>query len=193
MAVALADYTNLITAQYKNSPKFNAWMAVNVQPYIASQNLLATMTEQYFDVETAIGNQLDILGQRVGAKRLLPFQPTGGLDPLLDDTDFRFLVKAKILKNLWKGTNQEVYTIWQNLYSSVFLALTDNQDMTVTALIIGELSDLQKQMVEYGMIVPKAQGVGMIYAFATPPIFAYDQDETFFKGYDEGNWLEFTT
>lgn len=192
MAVALTDYTNLITAQYKSSTKFNAWMAVNIQPYVSFQNLLETMTEVYFDVDTAIGNQLDICGQRVGAKRLLPFQPTGGLDPLLGDEDFRFLIKAKILKNLWKGTNQEVYTIWQNLYSNVFLALTDNQNMTVTALIIGNITEIQKQMVENGMIVPKAQGVKMIYAFAIPPIFAFDQDETYFKGYDEGKWLEFS-
>ena len=63
--------------------------------------------------------------------------------------------------------------------------------MTITVLIIGNISELQKQMVKNGLIVPKAQGVKMYYAFSIPPIYSYDQNEDYFKGHDEGNWLEF--
>lgn len=112
------------------------------------------------------------------------------LNPLLDDENYRFLLKAQILRNVWNGTNQHIYEIWNELHSDIAIAIKDNQDMTVTALFIGDLNKLQQEMIKYGMIVPKAQGVKMFYAFSLPPLFSYDQDTEYFKGYDEGNWAE---
>lgn len=192
MTVLIGDYTDLITSLYRDKPKYKAWIEANITPYVNLQNLLFTMQETYFDVNTAIGEQLDIIGARVGASRVLPFDPTGGLSPLLGDTDYRFLIKAKILQNVWKGTNQEIYDNWAVLFTDVFISLKDFQDMSIGVLIIGDLTDIQEQMVTNDMIIPKAQGVGMTYSFTTPPIFAYNQNTDYFKGYDEGNWILFT-
>ena len=183
------EYLDLITSQYQNSPKFKEWLKVLLTPYIDTQNLALNLYT-HFDIDNAIGIQLDKLGEIIGVKRLLPFQPISG-NPLLDDYNYRFLLKAQILKNIWDGTNESIYNIWGELNSEIAIAIKDNQDMTVTALFIGELNNLQKEMIEYGMIVPKAQGVKMFYAFSIPPIFSYDQETDYFKGYDEGNWLEF--
>ena len=188
--VTVNEYLDLIIPQYKTSEKFMRWNRVLFQPFVNTQNLLNSLDE-YFDINTAVGKQLDILGDKVGAKRLLPFQPENGLDPLLKDEDYRFLIKATVLKNIWHGSNEGIYEIWSNLFNNIWLSLSDNQDMTITVLIIGNISELQKQMVKNGLIVPKAQGVKMYYAFSIPPIYSYDQNEDYFKGHDEGNWLEF--
>lgn len=188
MVKDVKPYLDLITSQYRNSPKFKQWLTVLLTPLIDAQNL-ALILYTYFDIDTAIGVQLDKLGEIIGAKRLLPFQPESG-NPLLGDEDYRFLLKAQILKNVWDGTNQNIYEIWNELHSDVAIAIKDNQDMTVTALFIGNLNEIQQEMIKYGMIVPKAQGVKMFYAFSLPPLFAYDQDTEYFKGYDEANWAE---
>lgn len=182
----VSEYTNLITSQYNNSTKFKAWVECLLTPFVDVQNL-ANELYTYFDIDLAIGKQLDMLGDIVGVRRLLPFQPTTG-NPLLDDENYRFLLKAQILRNVWDGTNQNIYDIWGALHSDIALSIRDNQDMTVTALFIGNLNQLQQEMIEYGMIVPKAQGVKMFYAFSIPPLFSYNQDTEYFKGYDEGNW-----
>lgn len=182
----ISEYLELITSQYQNSPKFKAWVECLLTPFVDTQNL-AKELYTYFDIDTAFGKQLDMLGEIIGASRLLPFQPVSG-DPLLDDDNYRFLLKAQILKNVWDGTNQNIYDIWNSLHSDIALSIKDNQDMTVTALFIGNINELQQEMIEHGMIVPKAQGVGMFYAFSIPPLFSYDQDTEYFKGYDEGNW-----
>ena len=188
MAHTINDYIELITSQYQNSPKYKKWVERLLTPYIDTQKLASTLYT-YFDIDKAIGKQLDMLGEVVGVKRLLPFQPSEG-NPLLVDEDYRFLLKAQILRNVWNGTNQHIYEIWNELHSDIAIAIIDNQDMTVTALFIGDLNELQQEMIKYGMIVPKAQGVKMFYAFSLPPLFSYDQDTEYFKGYDEGNWAE---
>lgn len=383
MAHTINDYLELITSQYQNSPKYKKWVERLLTPYIDTQKLASTLYT-YFDIDKAVGKQLDMLGEVIGVKRLLPFQPEGSgtgtpnpifnksaftvvgnptitddgiasgfssgnyinwttgytdtnystleinfpsfitsditgeqyimtsvlgwyfifginnggwieivarnssetsltftdtknnklisantryyaklvfngsrydllikggiwtdwtslryaettekillganvrftgrydypntyfkgsidlkqfsitvdgkevfsgsqLNPLLDDENYRFLLKAQILRNVWNGTNQHIYEIWNELHSDIAIAIKDNQDMTVTALFIGDLNKLQQEMIKYGMIVPKAQGVKMFYAFSLPPLFSYDQDTEYFKGYDEGNWAE---
>lgn len=184
--MVIKDYLDLITSQYNNSPKFKAWVECLLTPYVDTQKLALSLYT-YFDIDTAVGVQLDKLGELVGVKRLLPFQPTTG-SPLLDDSNFRFLIKAQILKNVWDGTNQNIYDIWNLLHADIALAIKDNQDMTCTALFIGDLNEIQQDMITHGMIVPKAQGVKMMYAFSLPPLFSYDQDTEYFKGYDEANW-----
>ena len=182
----LSDYTDLITSQYNDSPKFKRWLEILLTPFVDVQNLADTLYT-YFDLDTAVGKQLDMLGSVVGASRVLPFQPVNG-DAVLDDNHYRFLIKGQILKNTWDGTNQGIYDMWQFLHPDLPLSIKDNQNMTVNALFIGVVDELEKEMIEYGMIVPKAQGVLMQYSFSTPPLFAHDQETEFFKGYDEGYW-----
>lgn len=182
------DYLQLITSQYDNSPKFKAWVTLLLTPLVDLQEF-ANNLHTYFDIDTAVGKQLDMLGEVIGITRVLPFQPSReGVDPLLDDEHYRFLLKSQIIRNHWDGTNLSIYDMWTILHPEIALSIKDNQDMTVTALFIGALDDTELEMIENNMIVPKAQGVLMNYAFSLPPLFSHDQDTDYFKGYDEGYW-----
>lgn len=183
----LNDYLNLIPSQYQNSPKFKQWLTVLLTPLVDVQDLASNL-DKYFDIDSAVGVQLDMLGHIVGASRLLPFTPTNG-NPVLDDDDYRFLIKAQIARNTWHGTNEEIYDKWNELFTDVYISIKDNQDMTISLVFLGEFTQTQKDMIEHNMIVPKAQGVGFTYSYSIPPLFSLDQDTTFFKGFDEGDWM----
>ena len=47
--------------------------------------------------------QLDALGTLVGQSRQVPFQPSGGVSPILDDNTYRILLQAKIAQNQFDG------------------------------------------------------------------------------------------
>lgn len=185
------EYLALIPHQHKDKPKFNEELKIYLEPQVSVQNFLDSL-DYHFDLDEAKGKQLDIVAEKVGGvSRLLPFQPKNNLNPMLKDEDFRFLIKAQILRTIWKGKTEDIYALWDNLYKHIHICIKDNQDMTMDALVIGQISDLQRQMVENGLIVPKPHGVRLNFGFAIPPIYSYDQDEDYFKGHDESHWLEF--
>jgi len=121
------EYVGLITPQHADKPKFVATVEVCVAPVAALQLLLASLPVE-FDLDEAIGIQLDAVGIRVGRSRKVPvfiaglfftwgdvlrgwgrgiwkgpFDPTSGIASL-DDETYRRLLRAKVLANSWDGT-----------------------------------------------------------------------------------------
>lgn len=76
-------YLSLFTSQYQNSPKLLSWSTALLKPFVDAGICMASMY-QAFDLDTAVGVQLDILGQILGQSRTLGFTPTtGSIDTLL--------------------------------------------------------------------------------------------------------------
>lgn len=122
-----AQYVALIAPEHQGAPKFVATVTIMADVLARFQVFLASLP-QAFDVDTAIGVQLDAVGVRVGISRRIPVpvpnpwfsldDPTRGLDrgvwkgpydtgttvDQLDDDTFRRLIYAKILANDWDGT-----------------------------------------------------------------------------------------
>lgn len=76
-------YLSLLSSEYQTAPMLFAFLATLIQP---TTDLLACMLQLYqaFNLNTAIGAQLDVIGQIEGASRTLPFQPsTGGVSATL--------------------------------------------------------------------------------------------------------------
>lgn len=121
------DYVALIPPANAAKPKFVATVRATVAPVAALQELLAGLPND-FDLDDAVGAQLDAVGVRVGRSRQLPY-PLQGIfftwdDPKrgwdkgiwkgpyeagvgiyeLDDDTFRRLLRSKILANRWDGT-----------------------------------------------------------------------------------------
>lgn len=113
-------------------------VANTTQPFSDLIALLGNTTELY-DLDTATGAQLDVLGQWVGVSRYLRVAITGvffsldvapGLDQgivwdsvnvpnqqltALPDDEFRILLKVRILNNFWDGSLPSLYNILQVL------------------------------------------------------------------------------
>ena len=60
-------YVNLLIMQYKDKPKARATVEAYVTQVVSDQ--IGIAVRDAFDLETAVGAQLDILGRYVGAKR----------------------------------------------------------------------------------------------------------------------------
>lgn len=68
-------YRNLITSEYRLAPRFNAMVRKMVDYNCLLDEATLKITDM-FDVDTAKGDQLDILGACVGVSRDLSFEPT---------------------------------------------------------------------------------------------------------------------
>jgi hypothetical protein len=159
--MANTEYLNLITSQHKIRPKFMAWLMAVLAKIDAGATLAESFTTE-FDLNSAVGAQLDIIGEMVGVSRTLESQPSSG-DPVLSDDDYRFVIRAKIVKNQWDGTLTHLFELWAGTDLNVGLNIIDNQNMTMTVKVSGMLSQMRQELISAGLIVPKPQSVGIIY------------------------------
>lgn len=180
-------YLNLVTSQYRLSPKFNALLKVLLRKFDDVTNCMVKL-DTAFDLDSAIGVQLDSLGIVAGVGRTVNFQPTGGVSPILDDDTYRILIKAKIIQNQWDGTRATLYTSWRQLFPNGTIIIADNQNMTATVLITGSFTSITKDLIANGYIVPRPEGVQYTYSFATLPVFGFDLNNSFIAGFDLGKW-----
>lgn len=120
-------YLDRITPEHADKPKFMAMIERVLQPFADAQAVLASIPGLY-DLNDAVGVQLDRVGVRVGRSRDIAVPITNiwfsFSDPLrgfsqgiwkgpysdqvsvntLDDDIYRKLLRAKILANSWDGT-----------------------------------------------------------------------------------------
>ncbi|MBS5330565.1 DUF2612 domain-containing protein [Limosilactobacillus oris] len=165
--MAIDKYLDNITSQHRDKPKFIAWLSSSLNiidhAYIMTKNM-----DNDFDLDNAIGKQLDILGQIIGRKRTLTFQPLNGHNPVLDDETYKLALKAKVAMNMWDGKIESAYEIWNNIFDDIGLQLQDNQDMSLTAYITGYVNQIWQDLIQHGYIVPKPEGVRINYIGRTP-------------------------
>jgi len=181
-------YSNLLTSEYKNSTKFNLWINSVLGIATDISNCLQFITSA-FDLDFAVGVQLDTLGVLVGVSRTVPFQPSSGVSPILDDTTYRLLIRATIANNQWNGTIGELYPIWSQLFPSGQIIILDNQNMTATIIMTGTFSSIIQDLIRNDMIVPRPQAVQYTYEFGTLPYFGFDRNDGFIAGFDLGKWV----
>lgn len=95
----VADALSLLLSQFDNSTDLRALLAALVRPTQELENAMAT---QYaaFDVDTAEGVLLDILGGIVGERR------GGRLD-----SEYRAYVKARVAANASDGSAADIYRV----------------------------------------------------------------------------------
>jgi hypothetical protein len=141
-----------------------------------------------FDLDSAVGVQLDALGSIAAAFRTVGFQPSGGVSPVLDDETYRIYIKAKIAANQWDGTITTLYPIWNSLFPAGQLVIADNQNMTATILMTGSFTSILQDLITNGYIVPRPEGVQYSYVFAELPAFGFDLDNAFIAGFDVGKF-----
>lgn len=118
----------------------------------------------WFDLDHAEGAQLDMLGEAVGAYRTLDFQPASG-PSTLDDRVYRFYIRAKIIKSVWDGSADMLTRILNTFFSDMGASVIDHQDMSVTFILRGDFDDIQKEMINAGLIMPLAAGVSAEYVY----------------------------
>lgn len=209
------EYLNLIPSKNREQPDFLAAISIGLGIQVRIQNLLAAMIP-LFDVDTAVGDQLDIIGRWVGISRNVAIPITGvyftwdgdytlGWDygtwqpaseptevTVLPDDAYRTVIKAKIAANHWDGTTDGAYAIWDALFTQFTILIQDNQNMTYDLAIVGGIVDsLTLALITGGYISLKPEGVRLNAVFASiddGPVFAWDLDAPLLQGWDTGSW-----
>lgn len=179
-------YADLLIIQYKEKPK--AYATVEFLASLQIANQLPTLVMNAFDIPTAVGVQLDVIGKYVGASR----QGNGFLGPItLNDTDFRSLIQLKILTNNFGSSLEEI----QNLLFTYFatkIYVFDFSNMRMSYLLdtsVGS-SDLA-QVIVTGGYLPKPMGVQLSSTIYASPLFDFFGFRTY--DYDDGNNKPFNT
>jgi hypothetical protein len=182
-------YLGLFTQFYAppNSPKLNALLYMLLKKFDDVSQCLVKM-DTALDLDSAVGNQLDMLGATVGAARTVPFQPSNNVSPVLDDTTYRIFIKASIAQNQWDGGRPLIYALWASIFPGGQIVIADNQNMTATIFISGTFTSIEQDLITNGLIVPRPEGVEYIYTFAELPAFGFDLDNAFIAGFDVGKF-----
>lgn len=213
----ITKYTDRITSEHNHQPDFMAVVEALTQPMVDVQNLLGSMPGK-FDLDNAIGAQLDDVGLWVGISRNVPvpltnvyfsfdtaglgfdqgnwkgpFDPDAGLTRLDDDT-YRLVIRAKIGANHWDGTLESSKAILDSIFGGgTFVFIQDNQDMSMTIGIAGNIpSAVFLALLANGIIPLKPEGVGINIVIVTSvdgdPIFGFDMSNDLVAGFDVGAW-----
>ena len=207
------DYTDLITSAYRNKPLFVAI----IQLLAGTAGQIADETDAIpfaFDLDVAVGAQLDVIGLWVGLSRKVSvpisdayftwdnpklgwdhanwkgqYEPSQGI-VFIDDNLYRIAIRAKIKGNYWDGTNEGLKQITDTISigPGVYCAVIDNFDMTVSLYVTGFLTAAAAELVRRGVMQPKAGAVRIEGAYYSPegPVFALDYETGILAGLDVG-------
>lgn len=147
-------YANLLILQYKEKPKAYATIQALVTGVIMDQ--LPVAVQDAFNLDTAVGVQLDVLGKYAGVSRTV-YDFTGPVT--LDDDDFRTMIKIAIIKNGFGSSLAEIQQlIWQFFEGS--LLVFDFQNMRMGYFFDSNIGSrpLAEVFVRSGFL-PKPMGV----------------------------------
>lgn len=195
---ALGDttpYLNIITSRHNQKPKFMATVENNAQPYAADIAVAQSMVS-LFDIDVAVGDQLDILGQWIGPTRNITipltgvyftldnallgfnqgswyssFNPLTGLVRLADDA-YRTLLRAKIVNNQWDGTIPGAYAVWESAFagSGLGILIQDLDNMHMIMALTGAVPDAVTLALFKGGYLNIKPSTVKIDAYLTPTV-----------------------
>lgn len=217
MTRAVSDYIGLLPSAGSVQPKFVALLSALLDGLVDVQICVLKMPTD-FDIDFALGVQLDAVGERVGLSRKLaapiagvyfsldtesvgldegvilgPNDPTEALASL-DDETYRLVLKIKARANNWDGSLEQA----QQMLGAVAGAGTnifmqDRFNMSADVGVSGKVPSklfvsLLKQLSSF--LRPGAVKIETAYVTSTneTPLFGLDVGNNFINGLDSGAW-----
>lgn len=155
-------YADLLIIQYRNKAAAQATVQ-SVAREALIDNLPLVLADA-FNLDTAVGVQLDTIGKYAGVQRsVLTF--SGGVT--LSDSDFRTLIKLALLLNNSTGSLEQIDDILFQFLDQA-LVIFDNADMSIGYWMNARLGTIQLAEAIVGLgLLPKPMGVelsSLVYA-----------------------------
>lgn len=173
-----------IYAQYRTKPKAVAWYQIT-RKLAAELEDPATAVRIMYNIDTAVGEQLNIIGRIVvidrtftGEVALNPglfAEPDGAefgdteavfaalyvdQDGQMSDDLYRLVIKSKIIKNNSDATIESIlYGMNFLLPNADVLRVTDGENMSFSVEFYGNITNLERWALLNMQLVPKPQGV----------------------------------
>ena len=216
--LAPADYPALITSEHRSKARFVETVSVSATPIADEQAFLFDLPGA-FDLDTAIGVQLDAVGAWAGISRVIsiplinvwfswgiagrgwgqgiwkgPYDPETGIYELDDDT-YRNLIRLKIKVNTWDGLRGSASEAIEAFYASEgsYPFILDNQNMSMTVCISGARPPSFLFAIFAGRYVEfKPAGVRLINVVPSvpnTPAFGFGVNNEYISGWGSGSWV----
>lgn len=173
-----------IYAQYRDKPKAVAWYAI-ARELGGSIEAAAEAVRKSYDIDTAVGDELSVIGRIVVAPRSfvgsLPMNPglfdltdgdefgddeamfsalTIDQDGQLSDELYRLVIRSKIIKNNGDATIENILDGMNFLLPRAdVLRVTDGEDMSFSIEFYGQITSLERFALLNAGLVPKPQAV----------------------------------
>lgn len=202
----LLNLPDRIYAQYADKPKFVEWMNITRKIGLELKEG-AEQVRKCFDLETAKGDALEVIGRIVVVDRIKQEQlMNSGVFADPDGTNFndrvktfaewstftnadlsdemlRIAIKAKIIKNTANPTADELLSALSSLFPSAnVFRLFNHHDMSFSIEYAGKLTDLEQWLIDLHDFLPTPQGVelrGFIRSFGIIEFLSNDENSTF--------------
>jgi hypothetical protein len=214
------DYTDLIAGHHVGKARYTSWVFTLTEPLRIARERLAAMRED-FDVDTAIGAQLDAVGVRVGVSRNLPMTLTdvyfalddvdgigldlgvwkGVYDPVdgtttLGDETYRAVIKAKIAQNHWDGTRGSLPDFLGEVLGQFGqpAKVLDLEDLDTMHVVLHLTKDTTPPIVWelFSRRIIDVTAAGVsVDLVDNNPWFGFDYETASVKGLDESEWFPF--
>lgn len=181
-----------IINEYRNKQRMVDWLTIT--PAIANQNLESPLDRIYrsYDVDTVIGEELDIIGRIVGVPRpilraaefdvfgylgndsytnynISPYIGDGeAVDAPLNNDLYRKLVKAKIARNISDGTADSIIQLVEIIIGVKVTALVSNVDKSFDIGVASTLDNTTLYLIENFDLIPRPQGTRIGEIFVLP-------------------------
>ena len=156
-------YKNLLILQYKTLTKAPAHIEALIEIIMIFE--LIEDVKNAYDIDTAVGVQLDVLGKYIGLDRQTI---------IAIDADYRTYLKFRIIQNSINYSAKEIDDLLFDFFgTSVYLA--DNQDMSIFYTFIDVALDLIQFLVD-NKLLPKPAAVELNVIAATDDPFVFHDD-----------------
>lgn len=171
----MSKYTELITNYHVTKPLFLKHVDLITRPFTDISGITADILRK-FDLDSAQGEQLDIVGLWVGRGRDVttpisnvyfswdtdglgwgqgnwqgPYDPDNGFTALSDDV-YRLVLKAKIAINQWDGTVGGLEDLMEQIFqgTGIDMQIIDNMDMSISinAIAINGIDNTSAELIE---------------------------------------------
>lgn len=217
MTRPVSYFLGLITPYHSVRPKFTATVDLWIRPFVAAAEVASTLP-RVFDLDEAIGVQLDKVGEWIGYTRnvvyplphawfsfddeargwdkgrwRIPEDPKIGTI-VLDDDLYRQLLRAKVKLNQWDGLQASANAIYSTFLNSpaTYAFVQDNHDGTQYLGISGEIPPLQYLvMLSLDYLPARPAGVSSttyVTSVNKAPLFGFDVQNEKIAGWDDGAW-----
>ncbi|EIA6527222.1 DUF2612 domain-containing protein [Escherichia coli] len=171
----MSKYTELITNYHVTKPLFLQHIDLITRPFTDISGVTADMIRK-FDLDSAQGEQLDIVGLWVGRDRRVttpisnvyfswdtdglgwdqgnwqgPYDPNSGFTVLSDDV-YRLVLKAQIAINQWDGTVGDLEDLLERVFegTGIEMQIIDNMDMSISinAIALNGIANTSAELIE---------------------------------------------
>lgn len=209
------EYSNLLAGAPSQSLKMQAMVEALTEPLQEARERLSGLKKS-FDVDYAVGDQLDAVGARVGVSRDLPmaildvyfafdmegvgfdygtfqgeYDPKEGLQSLGDET-YRQIIKAKVLANHWDGSREGLEKVLEGINEifGVRVIIEDLHDMRLVVRLRKDTTPpLIWELFTRRLIDITPVGVGW-HVLDALPWFAFDLSTGGVNGFDAGYFYD---